>query len=369
MNRRGRGGVFRAKYIDRRGKLRKSSTWTIQYLVPGEKKSRREATGLTNKKEAEALLSDRLSKLSQGLPVGAVVEDTTFADLSQMIRDDYRINEHDSQDRLKRSLAHLERIFGASLASTITSDRVSAYARTRKDEGAANATINRELAALKRAFHLAAIAGRVARVPHVAMLKESNVRKGFLEPHEFEAIARRLPEDVRPLAETLYITAWRPGEVRSRQWKDLDFESGFLRMEPGETKNDEGKMFPLTPQLRKILERQRERTTALEQAQGRIIPWIFHRNGKRIRDFRGTWAIACKDAGVPGRLIYDMKRSAARNFVRAGVSVVASMKMAGWKTDAIFRRYAIVDETMLKEAAAKLGALQSQHARRKGRKG
>ena len=63
-----------------------------------------------------------------------------------------------------------------------------------------------------------------------------------------------------------------------------------------------------------------------------------------------------------------MKRSAARNFVRAGISVVASMKMAGWKTDAIFRRYAIIDETMLKEAAAKLGILQSTQARRKARK-
>jgi hypothetical protein len=117
-----------------------------------------------------------------------------------------------------------------------------------------------------------------------------------------------------------------------------------------------------------VLERQRERTNALEQAQGRIIPWIFHRNGKRIRDFRGAWATACKAAGLSGRLIYDMKRSAARNFVRAGVSVVASMKMAGWKIDAIFRRHAIVDETMLKEAATKLGALQSEQARRRARK-
>ncbi len=128
-----------------------------------------------------------------------------------MIDDDYRLNEHHSIDRLARSRGHLERVFGSTLAATITSDRISAYARARKDEGAANATINRELEALKRAFHLAAIAGRVARVPHVAMLKENNVRKGFLEPHEFKAMAALLSDDVRPLAETLYVTAWRPG--------------------------------------------------------------------------------------------------------------------------------------------------------------
>ncbi len=140
-------------------------------------------------------------------------------------------------------------------------------------------------------------------------------------------------------------------------------------MEPGETKNNEGKMFPLTPQLRKVLERQRERTDAIEQAQARTIPWIFHRNGKRIRDFREAWATACKAAGQEGRLIYDMKRSAARNFVRAGVSVVASMKMDRLEDRCNLRRYAIVDEAMLKEAAAKLGALQSEQARRKARKG
>ncbi len=122
------------------------------------------------------------------------------------------------------------------------------------------------------------------------------------------------------------LTGWRvKSEILTRQWAHVDFQSGWLRLEPGETKNAEGRQFPLTPALRAVLERQRARTLAVEKATRTIIPWLFHRTGRPIKSFRRAW--------------------------------VTAMKMVGHKTESIYRRYAIVDEAMLKEGAVKLQML------------
>jgi len=116
-------------------------------------------------------------------------------------------------------------------------------------------------------------------------------------------------------------------------------------------------MFPLIPELRRVLERQRILTEALQVAERRIIPWVFHRGGLPIRHLRRSWFTACKKAGLPGRLPHDLRRTAVRNLERAGVPRSVAMKLVGHKTEAIYRRYAIADEGMLREAAAKLSAL------------
>jgi len=85
------------------------------------------------------------------------------------------------------------------------------------------------------------------------------------------------------------VTGWRvKSELLTRQWAHVDLKNGWLRLEPGETKNGEGRMFPLTPKLRTILERQRERTEAVAKETGRIVPWVFHRGGRPIRSIRRT---------------------------------------------------------------------------------
>jgi len=77
-------------------------------------------------------------------------------------------------------------------------------------------------------------------------------------------------------------------------------KAGWLRLELGETKNDDGRNFPLTQELRAVLEEQVSKTRALELATGQIIQWLFHRNGEPIKNFRRAWLSAGKLAGVPG---------------------------------------------------------------------
>jgi integrase len=73
-----------------------------------------------------------------------------------------------------------------------------------------------------------------------------------------------------------------------------------------------------------------------------------------VRDFRKAWADLCSAAGIPHKMLHDFRRTAARNFRRAGVAENVIMSVAGWKTASVFRRYDIVDHADVREALAKL---------------
>jgi hypothetical protein len=100
------------------------------------------------------------------------------------------------------------------------------------------------------------------------------------------------------------------------------------------------------------------------------VPWLFHRKGKPIKSFRRAWLTACLKAGLARivsekprvieahRIPHDFRRTAIRNLERAGVPRSVAMKMVGHKTESVYRRYAIVDEGMMRESA---GRLQSLH--------
>jgi integrase len=238
-----------------------------------------------------------------------------------------------------------------------TADRVTAYAAQRLDEGAKPSTINYEMATLRRAFRLGLDAGRVTAQPKISMLRTNNIRKGFFEKEQFEAVLRHLPDHLKPVAHAAYLTGWRKEELLSRQWRHVDLNEGWLRLEPGETKNGEGRDFPFTIELRELLWAQHEGIQELKRRSDRIVSWVFYRpDGGRVGDSRKAWATACRLAGVPGRLLHDFRRTAVRNLERAGVSRSAAMRMTGHRTESIYQRYAITDSTMLQEAAAKLDA-------------
>lgn len=142
---------------------------------------------------------------------------------------------------------------------------VTGYVAQRRIEGAANATINRELSALRRMYSLALAAEKIHRAPRITKLQEHNVRQGFFEREQFEAVRRRLPENLKPVVTFAYITGWRmKSEILSLQWRQVDFKAGTVRLEPGTTKNQEGRTFIMTPELRATLEAQRAKTEALQ---------------------------------------------------------------------------------------------------------
>ncbi|MGH7332640.1 MAG: tyrosine-type recombinase/integrase [Candidatus Rokuibacteriota bacterium] len=305
------------------------------------------------------LLKKRLGEMGQGQLVGPEAEKVTFEHLTQGLRDDYRINARKSLKRANEAIARLAETFALRRAVDITSDRIAAYTRARLDAGAAAATVQYELAVLKRMFTLAIRAGLLATRPYIASLEVRNTRTGFLEAGELQTVLAALPTAVRPIVEFAALTGWRRSEVLGLTWRQVDFAAGVVRLEPGTTKNDDGRTFPfqILPALAALLQRQHEYTEQVQKATGQIIPDVFHRNGRPIKDFRRVWDAACAAAGVPGRLVHDLRRSAVRRLERAGVSRSTAMKLTGHKTESVYRRYAIVSEVDLAEGVAKLAAL------------
>lgn len=103
-----------------------------------------------------------------------------------------------------------------------------------------------------------------------------------------------------------------------------------------------------------MLEQQRQERDRLA-AEGMICPYVYHRGGKVIKEFRNAWMSACKAAGYPGMLLHDFRRTAVRNLVRAGVPEKISMAITRHKTPSVFDRYDIVSTDDLRNALGKLG--------------
>jgi integrase len=291
MRNRGMGYVYQATWRDQKtGEPKTGATWWISYSTHG--KRHRENAHSTKEADAARLLKLRLGQAAIGMPVGPQVERTTLGDILKMVEVDYAANGRKSLARVKHAATHLKEFFDAcAKARVITSDRISAYQAERLEQGAKPATVNYELAVLRRAFRLGGRAGKVAARPEIQMLHVENVRKGFFEPEQYRAVVKHLPEYLRPLAAIAYITGWRAmSELLSRQWRHVDLAKGWLRLDPGESKNGDGREFPFTPDMRSVLEAQREIVRTIEREQACVIPWVFVQpDGSRIKDFRWAW--------------------------------------------------------------------------------
>ena len=204
------------------------------------------------------------------------------------------------------------------------------------------------------------------RRPTRASGPRQNARKGFFEREQYLAVRAYLAAPLQPLVDVAYLTGWRiKSELLPLTWGQIDFQDGWLRLEMNTTKSGEGRMFPLIPELRAVMEAQKALTDTLQKSTGSIIKSVFHRQGKPIVSFMRAWRAAVKKAGVPGRIPHDFRRTAVRNLERAGVSRSAAMKMVGHKTESIYRRYAVTSEGDLKHAGAQLAALHTTDRRAK----
>jgi integrase len=357
-------------YLYRRGNV-----WWANISVNGRRI--RLTTECTKRPDAEKWAKAKEGKLVGGEPTLPRADRVKYDEAAADLRSYYVTSGARDPKEAGWRLARLDRYFTGRRLAAIGPADSTVYAQARQGQGASNATINRELAVLGRMLRLAHENNKLLRLPMLRKLEEAAPRSGFFEADQYEAVRRRLPEDARVACDLAYTFGWRmQSEVLPLEWRHVDLRAATVRLEPGSTKNHDGRMVYLTPALLAALAAQRERVKALEKRLDRIIKWVFpHLKGakqqsvglrhvrvlgERRQDLRRCWLTACKAAGVPGRLKHDFRRTAVRNLERSGVSRSVATKITGHRTEAVYRRYAIVNDQDLREAAAKLAVAHSR---------
>jgi integrase len=330
---------------------KKGGTWYVRILKNGIRQEIR--TKATNRSEALTALSNLRTKMAEGT-YDPDAERTRVVDLYEDLKRDYAINQRRSS--LANRWKHLSPAFGNDRAQSASTPRLRLYIENRLAEGAKPATVQRELATLRRMFRLGLQAGKVLRVPYFPTIQVDNVRTGFFERDEFERVRAELPEYLQPMVTMAYWTGWRRGELLKLEWRQVDLEAGTVRLDPGATKNRQGRLVYLPAEALDALRGWREKTAAVERERSCIIVRVFHHNGEPIRDFYTAWRNACERAKISGRKLHDFRRTAARNYVRSGVPERVAMMVLGHKTRAIFDRYNITSEADLRDAAERVTA-------------
>jgi len=349
------GSLYQRKKRMPDGSQKVLPIWWIKY-AKGDGQILRESSGSEKKADAEKLLMRRAGEIATGRFAGLGIERIQIAELFRDEVDDYKASDRKTLRDLKSRLSnHLTPFFGDIRAADFSTQHVKRYVTMRREEEATNGTINRELTVLRRAFSLAFKCDppKITRMPHIQMLKENNVRTGFLEYAEYLTLRDELPWYVRPLFVTAYHVGGRRGELASVKWPQVDFNASQIRLHATDTKNEEARTLPIYGDMREWLLIAKD----IRDKKFPNCPWVFYTDeGARLYWFRKSWTSACMRAGKPNFLFHDLRRSAVRNMERAGVPRKVAMSISGHKTENVYRRYDIVAERDLSDASTRMDA-------------
>lgn len=318
-----------------------------------------ESSKSTKEIDAKKILRLREGQIAENRFPGLRVEKIRFEELAHDLLNDYKVNGKKSVGRATRSLNHLKRFFEGIRAADISTCKIRSYIIQRQEQKASNATINHELATLKRMFNLGKqmTPPKVTNIPHIPHLQENNIRQGYFEHNEYIALKNALPSYLKPVITTAYHAGMRKEEILSLQWTQVDLIEGKITLSPQDTKNKEARGIYMEGELLEAIRFQR----ASRDSKFPDCPYVFFGvAGKRIKDFRGAWDRACKEAGLVGRIPHDFRRTAVRNMIRAGIPERVAMTISGHKTRSIFERYNIVNEDDLRKASKRVSEFHQE---------
>jgi integrase len=351
----GLGSVYQKTIKDPvTGKDVKSARWHIRYYVDGV--NHRVATGTTDRREAQQQLKILIGQAASGqVPVLKVSLVTVNTLLNDLLADYKRNNPKSVECFANGVVTRLLKAFGSHRASKITDISLKAFVDDCLGQGLAPATVNRHMALLRRAFKLGEdhqprkVAAGTA--PNFAkhFLTEDNARRGFFEHADFLKMRDSLHGSVRAALIFGYYSGCRRSEILNLRWGQVDWQGRIVRLLSGETKSNDGRCLPIGGELAAML---------AEQKAGcpEGCPWVFYReNGDRVTTIAKAWGLACQETGIE-RLFHDLRRTAVRNMIRAGVKDTIAMSISGHKTRSVFDRYNVVDEKDLHDAAAAYSA-------------
>lgn len=369
----GLGGVFQ------RGRV-----WWVRWSCGGTEY--RQSSESEKEADAVRLLKKKLGEVGRGRVVAPSEARVTVEELADELILALKTRGAKAVPSFKSHLKPVRAALGHVRALNLTTARLREYITQRQADGMADATINRETGALRQAFRVAFKGEKVSRVPYFPMLRENNVRRGFFERADFEAVAAKLPDPIDVVARFAYLSGWRKGEILPLPWSAVDRSAREIRL--ATSKNGDGRVLPYTEgsALDRLVEaRWKAREYETPEKQTGISAYLFHRQGRPLADIRKAWAKACREARVvkpcdscdgvpapedavetcrrceghgtlPGRLLHDLRRTGVRDMTRAGVPQSVAMAISGHKTISVFLRYNITDEKDKREALTRTEA-------------
>jgi integrase len=324
--------------------------WTIQFYQNGKRV--REKTGTDDKQAAQQKLTARLAQIDKGeciIPIRR--KPLLICELYTALENEYVRNERRSLKALKLRRKHLQPVFGNHTAAFVDKTMIEGYCDSRIQEGAKRATVNREVAALKKMFRRAA--DKLPKVPSFPSKLPEFVRKGFVEDEQFALLVANARELwLRTFLEIAYTLGWRVAEILSRRVRHIDLRQRTIRLEPGETKNGDGRECVLTERIHTLVKE-------CVAGKGKDDFLLTRSRNRPVKDFRKAWTTLTEKAGCSWLLVHDLRRSAARNLRAAGVPESTIMATGGWITSSVFRRYAILSN---KDQAAAMVDLETKRA-------
>ena len=348
-----------------------SSVYQLAFYVPGQVAPIRVSTKTTDPDVAERIRAAKEAELGAAalgyttvaLPAQATL---TVGACLDLIEADYVMTGRRSWATTQYHVRRAREAFGSLRALDLSTAVVKRQVRLWLAAKVRPATINRRLATLFRGLELAVEDKLLPRMPdcRIAMLDEDNVKVGFFERAEYEGLRAALSEDdLRDALDWGYYTGWRIDEVRSLTWASFNRETWELRLESRDSKNKQLRTIPCVGPLRAILDRR-------WKARRLGCPFVFHRSGANLGDFGKTWAAAWEAAKLPlypaptaedservaPRTFHDLRRTAARNLIRAGVDRKTAKLITGHRTDSIFDRYDIKRPEDVADALIRVGA-------------
>jgi integrase len=332
-------------------------------------KGRRKSTGTRIKEEAKHILKARLGRELLGIADPADLRRITYEDARAALIADYKNNERASLKTLKDGtltvdgMKYVDKFFAGRPVVDISRDDVQSFIESRRRDGAAPATINRNTALLHRMLELLALDNQHLHIPEFQKLREPKARQGFCEREDFTKLfdaigttATDNPELLQTFVLFLYTVGCRSGEAKLLRWNQVDLSERVIRVEDEQTKNREPREIPLADDVYERL-----KATPAAKRIGLLFP---------VGCYRKAWQSACVKAGLgtldksvkvnggyglyAGLVPHDLRRSAVRNLRKAGVDQTVAMRVSGHKTVSVFQRYNIVDSNDTKEAIARV---------------
>jgi len=225
---------------------------------------------------------------------------------------------------------------------------------------------------------------KLKSLPRFPRLDEDNIRTGFLDSQKYQTLADNANKTgiwMRAIFEIAYTWGWRKGKLRM-QVRQVDFDANVIRLDPGMTKNKKGREVTMTPTICALL------AECTRRKKPNDLLFTREPNATPVNDFRGAWRRLCVASGVRhmvcaecneivtdtkckcgsrrrlryrGLTVHDLRRTAVRNLVGAGVPEHTAMAISGHKTRSVFDRYDIVDQRDISNAMLRLEQARSEN--------